>query len=123
MDWAVAQTITCTHIASIPGDTPFIPYDLISRLSEALKNQPESEIACARSSNRLHPVIALWPLTQREPLRRALTEDGIRKVDDWLSRFHTSIVDWPISEPDPFFNINTLEDLRGAERLFGGLEE
>ena len=42
-----------------------------------------ADLACAASGGRTHPVIGLWPVRLRDDLRRALVEEGIRKVDLW----------------------------------------
>ena len=78
-------------------------------------------IACAASGGRRHPVIALWPAALREDLRRALTEEGARKVGEWSARYAVAVADWPIVPVDPFFNVNTPDDVAEAERLAAAL--
>jgi molybdopterin-guanine dinucleotide biosynthesis protein A len=62
-------------------------------------------------------VIALWPVNLREDLRRALTDEGVRKVDQFAARYAAGIAAWPIMPVDPFFNINTPEQAAEAERI------
>jgi molybdenum cofactor guanylyltransferase len=115
LDWAAAAAPAATHLASVPGDAPFLPRDLVDRLQAALGDG--HEIACAASGGRLHPVFALWPLARREALHRALATEGVRKVEDWVRRFPLAVVEFPATPLDPFFNINRPEDLAEAERL------
>jgi molybdopterin-guanine dinucleotide biosynthesis protein A len=75
------------------------------------------ELACAASGGQAHPVFGLWPLTLRDALRRALVEEGVRKVDVYTARYKLATVDFPIGEIDPFFNTNSPDDLETAEGL------
>ena len=103
-------------IVSAPSDCPFLPRDLVPRLHQA-RLDAGATIACAASGGRRHPVIALWPAALREDLRRALTEEGARKVGEWSARYAVAVADWPIVPVDPFFNVNTPDDVAEAERL------
>jgi molybdopterin-guanine dinucleotide biosynthesis protein A len=76
-------------------------------------------LACARSGEWRHPVVGLWPLALREDLRKALTEEGLRKMEAWTARHGCAIADWPDQPIDPFFNVNTPEDAKRAQELAG----
>ncbi|MEO3432766.1 molybdenum cofactor guanylyltransferase MobA [Inquilinus sp. CAU 1745] len=115
LDWAAAHRPEATHVASFACDAPFFPRDLVDRLSATLT--PETPLACAASDGRSHPVFALWPLTLRDDLSRALVEEGLRKVDLWTARHGLATVDFPVRDIDPFFNANRPDDLAEAERL------
>lgn len=65
-------------------------------------------------------MIGLWAVRLREDLRRAVVEEGVRKVDAWTARHRLAMVDFPADPVDPFFNVNTPEDLAAAERLVSG---
>ena len=62
-------------------------------------------------------MIGLWPVRLRDELRRALVEEGVRKVDVWTARYRLATVTWPTTPLDPFFNANTVDDIAEAERL------
>ena len=49
-------------------------------------DEARADLACAASGGRAHPVFGLWPVRLREDLRRAVVEEGIRKVDLWTAR-------------------------------------
>jgi molybdenum cofactor guanylyltransferase len=117
LDWAAAERPAATHVASFAGDAPFLPRDLVARLAAAIA--AGHDLGCAASGGRAHPVFGLWPLALRDDLRRALAEEGIRKVDQWTGRFRLAVVDFPATPLDPFFNTNRPEDLAEAERLAG----
>jgi len=115
LDWAAANAPDCPYVASFACDAPFLPPDLVKRLSAALATE-SAELCCAESDGRAHPVFGLWPVALREELRRAMVEEGIRKVDVWTARYRLVQVDFPIDPIDPFFNANWPEDLNAAER-------
>jgi len=115
LDWAAADPAV-SWVLSVPGDAPFMPRDLLSGLHAARRDQGTT-FACAASGGRTHPVIALWPLSIREELRRAVAEEGIRKIDLFTERGGCATAEWPAMPVDPFFNVNTREDLAEADRL------
>jgi molybdopterin-guanine dinucleotide biosynthesis protein A len=102
-------------IVSVPGDSPFIPADLVARL-HAARLAAGVPMACARSGGWSHPPVALWPVALRQALRDAL-EGGERKIDRWTARFGCASAEWPDTPFDPFFNANTPEELAEAEAL------
>jgi len=109
LDWAAAHAVP--WIVTVPGDSPFIPADLVERLRDALG---DARLACAASGGRMHPVVALWPTALQHELRAAL-EGGLRKVGAFTAG--AAVVEWPAEPIDPFFNVNTPEDLDAAHRL------
>lgn len=115
LDWAAANVAGATHLASFATDTPFLPVDLVARLTAAVADG-KYDLACAASNGRTHPVFGLWPLVLREDLRAAL-QSGLRKVDQWTARHLLAVVEFPAQPYDPFFNANTLEDLNEGERV------
>ena len=111
MDWAIATGHT--HVATVPGDTPFLPGDLIPQLllcSETADAVP----VLAASGGRVHPVAGLWPAMLRDRLATALAA-GTRRMTDWTESVDAATVDFPATTPDQFFNVNTPEDLATAE--------
>ncbi len=110
LDWAQAQGLSGDMI-SVPGDCPFLPADLAERLLAA-----PSALACAASGGWTHPVIGRWPIALRAPLRAALLA-GERKIDRFTAPHGCTAVEWPMGAYDPFFNINTFEDLAQAEKI------
>ena len=113
LDWAVEKG--ASHIVTAAADTPFFPADLVPVLMLATETQGKP-IALARTENGRHPTFGLWPVALRDDLRQAL-EDGVRKVVQWTDAHGTAMADFPVVGLDPFFNVNTPEDLAEAERL------
>ncbi len=116
LDWAATHRADLAWVASVPGDCPFLPRDLVGRL-HAARDKAGTPLACARSGDWRHPVAALWPVGLREDLRHALVAEGLRKIEVWTARHGVAIADWPARPVDPFFNVNTPEDAAEAERL------
>lgn len=120
MRWSKVHVPDATHIATVSTDAPFVPADLVARLSSALVDTGES-IALARSGGELHPVIGLWPVALADDLEASLLA-GLRKVLAWTDRHGTTAVDFEFAAlgdrlVDPFFNANTPEDLAEARAL------
>ena len=115
LDWAAAHAPDVTDIASVPGDCPFLPTNLVARL-QAARAEAKTPLACARTGDWRHPVVGLWPVALREDLRRALTVESLHKIEIWTARHGVAIADWPDTPVDPFFNVNTPEDVAAAER-------
>lgn len=116
LDWTATTMPVVDWVVTAPGDAPFVPRDLVARL-HAARQSSDTAFACAASQGRTHPVIALWPVAIRDELRRAVGEQGIRKIDLFTQRDGCAVADWPPSPVDPFFNVNTPEDLVEADRL------
>ena len=104
------------HVATVPVDAPFAPQNFVARLHEA-RRASGAAVAVAVSGGRRHHVAALWPIALASELRRALTEEGLRKVEDFAARFPLALAEWPCEPVDPFFNVNSPEDLARAEAI------
>jgi molybdopterin-guanine dinucleotide biosynthesis protein A len=116
LDWAAAHMPEIADVASVPGDCPFLPGDLVARLSAA-RTVAGVPLACARSGEWRHPVVGLWPVKLREDLRHALVVEDLHKIEIWTGRHGVAVADWPVGPIDPFFNVNTPEDAAAAERM------
>ena len=116
LDWAAARRPDCTFVVSVATDAPFLPPNLVVRLVEGV-GRNGSALACAASGGRSHPVFGLWPVRLREDLRRAVIEEGVRKVDQWTARYRLVTIPFDDRPIDPFFNVNRPEDFAAAEAL------
>jgi molybdopterin-guanine dinucleotide biosynthesis protein A len=115
LDWAAANT-EIEWLASVAGDCPFAPRDLVERLHEARRKEG-MPLACAKSGDWRHPVAGVWPISLRADLRRALMEEGLHKIEVWTARHGVAIAEWDDQPVDPFFNVNTPEDLAAAAEI------
>jgi molybdenum cofactor guanylyltransferase len=116
LDWAAKHARAVEWIASVPGDCPFVPRELVARL-HAARSAAGTPLACAKSGDWRHPVAGIWPVALRADLRRALTDEGLHKIEIWTGRHGVALAEWPDQPVDPFFNVNRPEDLAEAERI------
>lgn len=99
-------------LLTVPADTPFLPADLARRLTE--RQADTGRVVCAGSGGQRHPVIALWPASARAALRQSLLA-GRLKVGLLLDALGAVTERWEGEPDDPFFNVNTPEELAIAE--------
>tara|TARA_B100001250_G_scaffold57838_1_gene44866 strand:- start:957 stop:1571 length:615 start_codon:yes stop_codon:yes gene_type:complete len=116
MKWARENLPNCTWIATFPCDTPFFPEDVILKFIEESKKK-KSLILCASSHGRRHNIFGLWSLDLYEKLYNDLVKNKIRKVQDWTKANNIKNLEFTFKDYDPFFNINTLEDLEFAKKI------
>ena len=115
LQWAKVNT-QATHILTVAADTPFFPEDIVSTLERAAANQPDNTIALASSGGRIHPVFGLWAVSVCDDLELFLTTLDNRKVLAFVDRHNLVEVHFESSGGmDPFFNINTPDDLALAQ--------
>lgn len=112
LEWAAENRPDVALVASVAGDCPFLPRDLVERLTEM-----DAPIALAASGCRTHPIVGLWRVSLAPALRHALVVEDIRKVERFTGAHGAVAVEWPTDPVDPFFNANAPEDLAEAERL------
>jgi molybdenum cofactor guanylyltransferase len=116
LEFCTRSLSRATHVASLAADMPFAPRDFVVRLREA-RRAAGAEVAVAASGGRTHHVAALWPVDCAAALRRALEQDGVRKVESFAARLRVAVAEWPSEPLDPFFNVNAVEDLELAEAM------
>ena len=116
MKWAKENLSKCSWIATFPCDTPFFPESIIKSFIEESKKK-ESLILCASSHGRKHNIFGLWSLDLYDKLEHDLINKKIRKVQDWTEKNKIKNLEFKFIDYDPFFNINTEEDLAFAKKL------
>jgi molybdopterin-guanine dinucleotide biosynthesis protein A len=120
MEWTRATRPDVPWIVTTAADAPFVPADLVARL---IAERGTAELVVAASNGRTHPVVGLWPVRLADVLRHALVEEGMRKIDRWTARFPIATVSFAAEPIDPFFNINTPEELAAAQALLRPAEK
>lgn len=112
--FAAALSVCNTdYIITLPCDGPFVPGDLVNRLSAAIEEN-DADLAVAHDGERMQPVYALIPRSLLGSLQDFL-DDGDRKIDLWYARHNTALADFS-DVVDTFFNINTEDDRRSINR-------
>ncbi len=118
LQWATQNGFS--HVASAAADTPFFPPDLVAKLAGSISDQ--HAIALASSEGNIHPVFGLWPVSLLADLLAFLASGENASVMRFVSRNAHSVVDFPFAASggiahDPFFNINTPQDLEQARQI------
>ena len=116
MKWAKENLNKCSWIATFPCDTPFFPESIIKSFIEESEKK-ESLILCASSHGRKHNIFGLWSLDLYDKLKDDLINKKVRKVQDWTEKNKIKNLEFEFKDYDPFFNINTKEDLEFAKQL------
>jgi molybdopterin-guanine dinucleotide biosynthesis protein A len=103
------------YLVTAPCDSPFLPHDLVERLSSALLEQ-DADLAVAVTgegeTRQPHPVFCLAKASLLPHLNQFLQQGG-RKFDAWYASLKVAEVHFP--DEAAFRNINTLEELRTYE--------
>ena len=126
LDWAAEQGAEA--IVTVAADTPFFPADLVAVLQDTAQGMAHPLVLAAtprgeektksmsRSGLIRHPTFGLWPVALRDDLRGAL-EEGIKKVVIWTEQHGGREAVFDTDNGDPFFNVNTPDDLTAAEAM------
>jgi len=116
LDWAAERGHDA--IVTAAADTPFFPRDLVARLRAAAGPEGLALAGALDETGKLwrHPTFGLWPVALREDLRDAL-KGGLRKIVLWTDMHQAGLAEFPTGPFDPFFNVNTPEDIARAEHL------
>jgi molybdopterin-guanine dinucleotide biosynthesis protein A len=103
------------YVATAATDTPFFPADLVARLSVPIGGG--HELAIARSGGRDYPVFGLFPVGLAGHLAEFLATSANLAVMAWIDRHDAATTEFeaPGGAPDPFFNVNSPDDLAVAE--------
>ncbi len=116
MQWAKKNSNKYSWIATFPCDTPFFPESIIKSFIEESEKK-ESLLLSASSHGRKHNIFGLWSLDLYDKLENDLVNKKIRKVQDWAEKNKIKNLEFKFKDYDPFFNINTEEDLEFAKKL------
>ncbi len=104
-------------IATFPCDTPFFPELLMKKFIDNSKSK-KSLLYFASSKGQRHNVFGLWSLKLYDKLHDDIVNKNSRKVEDWAEQNDVQRIEFSFEKDDPFFNINTEEDLIKAKELF-----
>lgn len=116
--WMQTDNPDAEWLASFASDTPFFPTDLIDRLITAATAQ-HAQLAVATSDNSAHPIFALWHASLIGDIEQQLENGEMPRLQDWIKKQKFVEVDFAADGYDPFFNINTPQDLYAAEPMVG----
>ena len=116
MKWVRDNKKDYKWISTFPTDTPFFKKEHLNKFYKEI-NLEKSNLFFMKSKNTRHNIFGLWSLDLYEKLESALNR-GDRKVELWANEIGVKTIDFEIeNNKDPFFNINTEEELEIAKKL------
>ncbi|MBN9540044.1 MAG: molybdenum cofactor guanylyltransferase [Reyranella sp.] len=119
MEWSLRHHPHAGWILTAPADVPFLPLDLTVRLC-GLMHVPEPDVLMVRHGQRREHTLAVWSVKLVHDLRRAVLDEGVRRVDEFARRYVFEELVWPGGNAEAFLNVNTPVELKvAAGRLAG----
>ena len=115
MKWIKSNNKKYEWIATFPSDTPFFRKNILNNFYNKI-NEKESELFFMKSNEKRHNIFGLWSLDLIDQLEKDL-ENGSRKVEKWANNIGVKTINMSFEKDDPFFNINTKEDLEKAKKI------
>ena len=96
-----------------PCDAPFIPSDFVQRFLEAGQGD-DKPVVVVSYQGVLQPTFSMWHTHHLPVIHEAVVKRGDGGLKYMLRFLPHTVVEWALSEPSPFFNINTPDDLKTA---------
>jgi len=115
MKWIKNNNKNYKWISTFPSDTPFFTKRELKIFYENIDIEKD-KLFFIKNKNTRHNIFGLWSLDLLDKLELDLKK-GERKVEVWANSVDVKIVDVDFDEKDPFFNINTKEDLEKAYKM------
>ena len=113
MKWIKENNRNYKWISTFPSDTPFFKKKILNNFLEEIKDY-EGKLFFINSNDTRHNIFGLWSIDLLHRLEKDL-DNGERKVEMWANKIGVKSINMKFENKDPFFNINTKEDLIKAE--------
>ncbi len=112
MKWIKKNKKDYNWISTFPSDSPFFTKKELKIFYEKIKIN-KSKLFFVKSHKTIHNIFGLWSVDLIDRLESDLLA-GERKVEVWANSIGVNTIDIQYKNIDPFFNINTREDLEKA---------
>ena len=112
MKWVKDNNKDYQWISTFPVDTPFFKNQILKDFLKNI-NQDEDKLFFIKSNNTRHNIFGIWSIDLIDKLEEDLIR-GERKVEFWANSVGVKNIEMEFDNKDPFFNINTKEDLKKA---------
>jgi len=116
MKWIKKNNYSQNWIITFPCDTPFFNNSVVDKFIEASRLN-DCPLYFAKSDKKRHNIFGLWSLKLIKTLEKDIIENNYRKVEDWANKIGVKTINITYDNTDPFFNINTKEDLVEAKKI------
>ena len=113
MKWIKDNNKDYKWISTFPADTPFFKHSILKKFLQDIQLE-ESKLFFIKSNNTRHNIFGLWSIDLMDKLEEDLNK-GERKVEVWANSIGVKTINIEFQNEDPFFNINTKEDLEKAK--------
>ena len=113
MKWIKEKKKDYKWISTFPVDTPFFKKEILQNFLHEI-NFEESNLFFIKSNNTRHNIFGIWSIDLMEKLEEDLN-NGERKVELWANSVGVKVINMEFINEDPFFNINTKDDLEKAK--------
>ena len=113
MKWIKEKKKDYKWISTFPVDTPFFKKEILQNFLHEI-NFEESNLFFIKSNNTRHNIFGIWSIDLMEKLEEDLHK-GERKVELWANSVGVKVINMEFINEDPFFNINTKDDLEKAK--------
>ena len=112
MKWVKDNKKDYQWISTFPTDTPFFKNQILKDFLNKI-NIEEGKLFFIKSNNTRHNIFGLWSIDLMDKLEEDLNK-GERKVEVWANSIGVKNINMKFEDKDPFFNINTKEDIEKA---------
>ena len=116
MEWIIDNSKNYKWIMTFPCDTPFFKIEIIDQMMTA-QRQSSKKLFFLKSGEKRHNIFGLWSAELKDQLKKDL-EAGERKVEDWANKMDADILEIKEDKKNNFLNINSLEELKKAEKFY-----
>ena len=113
MKWVKDNNKDYKWISTFPVDTPFFKHSILKKFLQDIQLE-ESKLFFIKSNNTRHNIFGIWSIDLMDKLEEDLNK-GERKVELWANSIGVKTINIEFQNEDPFFNINTKEDLEKAK--------
>ena len=117
MKWIKDNNKDYQWVSTFPTDSPFFKNKILKDFFNEIHPE-ESKLFFIKSNNTRHNIFGLWSLELMNKLEEDLNK-GERKVEVWANSVGVKVINMDFEKDDPFFNINTKEDLEKAKAKIG----
>jgi molybdopterin-guanine dinucleotide biosynthesis protein A len=115
MKWIKDNNKEYSWISTFPADTPFFTKKELKIFYNDIKIE-NNKLFFIKDKNTRHNIFGLWSLDLMDQLETDLY-NGERKVEIWANSIGVSTVYIEYKNINPFFNINTIDDLEKAKKI------
>ena len=116
MKWIKKNNFSYSWVATFPCDTPFFNISIIDEFKKASKLN-DSYLYFVKTKEKRHNIFGLWSIKLIETLEEDIIKNNYRKVEKWANKIGVKTINVSYDNIDPFFNINTKEDLIEAKKI------